>query len=513
MEKVRRDNEPPRYDVQRFVHKELLVSRLVREEEEKEDHPLTPLSGGRIASLFLPAGWKPTDLGVNGGDSSSCKSQQQQQQSVVPSKMKYSASIPKCISQLNLTKGRALLEDYFHVQPTAFHMEVALAGNGMLMLCSVVRCRYVKPANKPVGLLMRGFASRKSVDHDSLSDPSLHNSPGRIASVRKVSASNGSTGFHRSESVCISSSPLPVLPVRAVGPSYQQAATGSVPNRASRSEEFAVTGSTTSSGEWPRQCAALYLCLGVPRLFLIDPVTLVPSASIDLHEVRRIAPTEQFLHSIDLQDRTHCTWQISPEGIDADDTREATRRWLLTMSALCLPSTQVVHVLKSGYLRKRGRVNRAFKLRWFVLCSDLKLRYYKDDLQGIYKGTIDLSSDQRAAEPAGNSAAAGTARGSGSVVPTSQQVVRFDKEIVVTMQATQRAFTLLADDVATAEDWLRTLTDLVNSPLSAASATSVRGGSNSNASLFPDHSPSMQSPEALLAAEDLDDADEEEEDD
>lgn len=478
------------------------MRKLVHEEER----PPQLLPAGRSASLFLPAGWKPTDF--SGESSSSHKSVES---AVVPSKMKYTASIPKCVSQLNLTNGRALLEDYSHVQPAAFHMQVTLAGNGMLMLCSVVRCRYVRPTVKPVGMLMRGFSkrasnmegSRKSEAHDGADEPSLQHSPGRPGNGRKVMLS-GSSSLHRSESVCISASPLPVLPARVVGAPHQLQAPM---NRPPRMEEFAAAGSATSSGDWPRQCAALYLCLGVPRLFLIDPVTLVPSACIDLHDVRKIAPTEQYLHSIDLQDRTHCTWQVCPEGIDPDDSRDATRRWLSAMSALCLPSTQVVHVLKSGYLHKRGRLNRAFKLRWFVLCSDLKLRYYKDDLQGIFKGTIDLSSDLKAPDSGGG---ASTGRGSGSSLPTSQQVVRFDKEIVVTMQATQRAFTLLAEDVATAEDWLRTLTDLLNSPLNIKTS---QGSSSGNASGLSGRSLSVQSAEALLEAqEDLDDADEEEDD-
>lgn len=496
MERVRQQNAPPHYNAQNTLHTELLVHRLVQEEER----PPNVSPAGRSASLFLPAGWKPVDF--SGGDSS--HKSQDPHSAVVPSKMKYSSSIPKCIGQLNVTKGRCLLEDYSHIQPASFQMKVTLAGNGMLMLCSVVRSRYVTPTVKTVGLLMRGFSkrtsnldSRKSEAHDDL-PPS--NSPGRVPTGRKIALSNASIGGVPAESVCISGSPLPVLPLRNTGLPHQQPPNSRLP----RTEEFAVTGSASSSAEWPRQCAALYLCMGVPRLFLIDPVTLVPSACIDLHEVRKIAPTEQYLHSIDLQDRTHCTWQISPEGIDPDDTREATRRWLLTMSALTLPSTQVVHVLKSGYLHKRGRLNRAFKLRWFVLCSDLKLRYYKDDLQGMFKGTIDLCSDQKSAEPVN------TTRGSGSTLPNSQQVVRFDKEIVVTTQtqATQRAFTLLAEDVATAEDWLRTLTDLLGSPLNVSTGSS-KGGA------FADRSPSMQSAEALMGAhdaEDLDDADEEEDD-
>lgn len=432
------------------IHMELLIRRL-SEGWTKRQAPQ-----GRMGSLYLPGGWKPSES-KNNAEAIKKAVLAEAKGVQEPALMKYSETIPRCIAQVNISSGRALLEDYHHLEPTGFHMEGAVAGLGTLILCGMARCRYIRPASKAaVPTLLRGFSKRGSNLTERTSDAAP--SPYTTQSPSRPTRGGGGLVVAQTESVVISDCPSAVL---TAGPQlYNRAALQYT--RAPRWEEFHVPGGNASvCSDWPRQCVALYVCMGVPRLYLMDPVTYAPSACIDLHAVRLIAPSERFLQAIDLQDKTDCVWQISPEGLDAEDAREAPRRWLLTMSALSLPSTKVVHVLRAGYLQKRGRVNRAFRLRWFVLCSDLKLRYYKDDQSGVWKGTIDLSrSDAGDTGPAG---------GKGSIA-------RFDKEVVVTMQSTQRMFTLLAEDVATAEDWLGAIMDLLNSPLGSTEGPSLGSG-------------------------------------
>jgi len=451
------------------LHVRLLLQKQWAEEDDQgAADPYARRSSA--PNLFLPPGWKPN--AVNNPINGAKVAQLLEAPQVSPSMMTYSSSMPACVSELNLSMGRALLEDYAHLQPSGYHMQVAQAGTGALVMCSVVRCRYLRPSLKqqPANMLIRGFRNSVAVgaslhahqatDRRSVesSDGHGHNTPPRTNSGpnprRTVLGSN--SVLHRSESMCISSAPLPVLSAQHVA--YTKTALVHQPNR--RSDEFTAAANTNTIAEWPRQCAALYLCLGVPRLYLIDPSSLVPSALIDLHSVRRIAPSEQCLHSIDVQDQTSCVWQISPEGIDADDTREGSRRWINTLAALCLPSTSIVHIIKSGYLQKRGRVNKAFKLRWFVLCSDLRLHYYKEDQHGVLKGTIELTSDFGSPKLERHSAG-----------EQQKQVVRFDKELVVTMQATKRMYTLMAEDALQAEDWMNILNDLLSSPVQPGAGT------------------------------------------
>jgi hypothetical protein len=126
-----------------------------------------------------------------------------------------------------------------------------------------------------------------------------------------------------------------------------------------------------------------------------------------------------------------------------------------------------------------------------VLCSDLKLHYYKDDQHGVLKGTIDLNSDSSAPQDSPTPAhAERNDRNSGSAAAGGQkQVVRFDKELVVTMQATQRMYTLQVEDALLAEEWVGVLNDLLASPFQqscAHSAGSALGG-HSSGSLLADN--------------------------
>jgi uncharacterized membrane protein YgcG len=244
--------------------------------------------------------------------------------------------------------------------------------------------------------------------------------------------------------------------------------------RIHRSEEFAAPASAASPAEWRRQCAALYVSLGVASLYLLDPVTMLPSARISLRDVHKISPTVKYLHCLDLEDRAGCIWQIAPEGLDADDVRGAAQRWLIALSAVTSPTTtEVVHVVKCGYLSKRGQLNTALKRRWFVLCTDYSLRYYKDDLLGGHKGVIDLATVGKVQD---STAAA--------ISSLSGEVVRFDRDLVVRVHANTRQYAIQAEDAAAAEAWILAFNDFLLSPLRAMlqvqSSISGSGGGGGN---------------------------------
>lgn len=61
---------------------------------------------------------------------------------------------------------------------------------------------------------------------------------------------------------------------------------------------------------------------------------------------------------------------MRPEGMGEDETREACRQWLQLLSYQSPNTVYSVLICHEGYLSKRGRLNTAFKKRWFVLDSE-----------------------------------------------------------------------------------------------------------------------------------------------
>eukprot|EP01038_Epipyxis_sp_PR26KG_P007771 gene7771-10557_t len=185
----------------------------------------------------------------------------------------------------------------------------------------------------------------------------------------------------------------------------------------SPSEDFTGLGAGV---EWIRQLVLLHVFMGKTLLTLYDPNTSLPTAKIHLDTVTMVSPSNTELHSIDIYDSLGLNWQLIPEGIDEDDSKTISTRWIHAIGAFfpvnnsssnphssnnnnsknntlgvggngISSSASVIHIVKTGYLLKRGQFNKAYKQRWFMLSSDGKLRYFKDDaLISAYKGTIDL---------------------------------------------------------------------------------------------------------------------------
>jgi hypothetical protein len=202
--------------------------------------------------------------------------------------------------------------------------------------------------------------------------------------------------------------------------------------------------------------------MGIPRIHLYDISSHVHRVSINLHKVTKVSPSTTHLYCIELfddasTDDANNHWNLLVEGVDSDDTSVMTQRWIFTIASLVLPSTEVVYILKSGYLKKRGEINTAFKQRWFVLCSDFRLLYYKDHIHGELRGVIDVSYVDDANEP----------------------VKRRDKEIMIQMSSLKRTWVLMCDDDDGAKSWVAVLNDLlVSIPPAARFSTIVQKEEN-----------------------------------
>lgn len=210
-----------------------------------------------------------------------------------------------------------------------------------------------------------------------------------------------------------------------------------------QAQEDAGGAADSSVSDWVRQYGYLQVVLGDVHLVLLDPTTLKHTATIHISALSKIAPSGSLLNGIDVMDVFGLSWQLIPEGIDEADNRDLPRTWLRTLGALALPHTEVVYIIRSGFLMKRGRVNKAFRQRWFVLSTDFKLRYYKDDvMMGGWKGEIDLTM-------------------LAETVNDGKPIVRFNREVVICMGAMKRDWILQAADNEEAECWIIALHDLL----------------------------------------------------
>ena len=69
------------------------------------------------------------------------------------------------------------------------------------------------------------------------------------------------------------------------------------------------------------------------------------------------------------------------------------RSWLHHLSQLCSSRAYAVHIVHEGFLSKRGRLNTAFRKRWFIMTSELVLLYYSRSEypgQSKFKGALNL---------------------------------------------------------------------------------------------------------------------------
>lgn len=193
-----------------------------------------------------------------------------------------------------------------------------------------------------------------------------------------------------------------------------------------------------------KQLAILYRLQGRFFITLVDPLTNSITSTIRLEDICKIGPADKVLFAIEMYDEHNNIWQLSPEGLDESDTQKLASRWLNYLWSVCSSPTMVYTVIKRGYLQKRGKVNTAFKWRWFELGSDLKFRYFKDPVSKIYKGQIDLVQLD-------------------SFSLDEKSIVKQDKELVLYMNSSiDRAWILRAENSEEASSWLKVLHSLLS---------------------------------------------------
>ena len=392
---------------------------------------------------------------------------------------KYIDNLPQYVRKILLYKAKTLTTSYTSSQPISFTLDYSVADIGIHILSGYVKSKFNKVAimagnNKRVSsnIIQRRITSPSFLFTDNTISSILpHNI---LSSKATLTTVDSSTVDHKSTTATM----ITMASDHTAVTTSRSAVSFNVSHNSNRESRAVVAdrhhhhhhhrnsgggGSSIFGTEWVRHCAALFVCMGVPRIHLYDCSSHVHRVSINLHKVTKVSPSTTHLYCIELFDDAASTndanshWNLLIEGVDSDDTSVMTQRWILTIASLVLSSTEVVYILKSGYLKKRGEINTAFKQRWFVLCSDFRLLYYKDHIHGELRGVIDVSYVDDANEP----------------------VKRKDKEIMIQMSSLKRTWVLMCDDDDGAKSWVAVLNDLlVSIPSAVRFSTIVRKEEN-----------------------------------
>lgn len=125
-------------------------------------------------------------------------------------------------------------------------------------------------------------------------------------------------------------------------------------------------------------------------------------AIIRLSSVIKLAPSARVLNTIEISDESGAIWLLYPDDLTlADNTLNinnsgykqflskmeksgaclepnpsACKSWLYRLAWLSSARAYPVFIVHEGYLWKRGKLNTAFRKRWFTMTSELMLRYY-----------------------------------------------------------------------------------------------------------------------------------------
>jgi hypothetical protein len=161
---------------------------------------------------------------------------------------------------------------------------------------------------------------------------------------------------------------------------------------------------------------------GIGKLLLYDYHSHVLLCQIDLSSVVDVSVDHKTLNGINLKDLGGLAWKICPESVEEEDAKFVWSRWVNLVIGYVPNPARAAGIVHVGYLWKRGQINTSFKRRWFVLTTDRKLLYYKDCVNGGYKGEINLRRvtniyrGNEFEQSSGGAALGGSSAGSSSMV-------------------------------------------------------------------------------------------------
>jgi hypothetical protein len=139
-----------------------------------------------------------------------------------------------------------------------------------------------------------------------------------------------------------------------------------------------------------------------------------------LPSIIQISPSTNLMNMLEITDEGGSIWHLCPDDFsvysNCDNINNNTykayikkleskkflsicpepspcRVWLHHLSLLCSSRAYTVHILHEGFLSKRGRLNTAFRKRWFIMTSEMVLLYYSRSEhagQSKFKGALNV---------------------------------------------------------------------------------------------------------------------------
>mmetsp|Transcript_13311 Transcript_13311/g.21802 ORF Transcript_13311/g.21802 Transcript_13311/m.21802 type:complete len:1154 (-) Transcript_13311:142-3603(-) len=143
-------------------------------------------------------------------------------------------------------------------------------------------------------------------------------------------------------------------------------------------------------------------------------------AVIRLSTITKISPSTNLMNMLEITDEGGAIWHLCPEdvsifsncaNISSNNYKLHIRKleskkyvsivpepspcriWLHHLSLLCSSRAYTVHILHEGFISKRGRLNTAFRRRWFIMTSEMVLLYYSRSEtagQSKFKGALNI---------------------------------------------------------------------------------------------------------------------------
>lgn len=136
--------------------------------------------------------------------------------------------------------------------------------------------------------------------------------------------------------------------------------------------------------------------------------------------MHQLAPSTNLMNTIEITDESGALWHLCPDdfssfgnvsninnrnfrnyllkvekshSVSVEPGPSSCKKWLHFLSQLCSSRAYAVHILHEGFLSKRGRLNKAFRRRWFIMTSEMVLLYYSRSEQAgqsKFKGALNL---------------------------------------------------------------------------------------------------------------------------
>jgi hypothetical protein len=152
-------------------------------------------------------------------------------------------------------------------------------------------------------------------------------------------------------------------------------------------------------------------------MFLIE---FICNIFFDFITYVQLSPSTNLMNTLEITDESGALWHLCPDdfslfgnytnmnsnnyknfvqkvekrdNISVEPGPSSCRSWLRHLSQLCSSRAYAVHIVHEGFLSKRGRVNTAFRKRWFIMTSELVLLYYSRSEQAgqsKFKGALNL---------------------------------------------------------------------------------------------------------------------------